>query len=106
MKNLSKILFLCGIIVFMAFSCEKDDEYIKGVGIILDAGDPAVDGCGWLIGISDQIYKPIELDEQFQTDSLEVNLEYKILGSEWNCGWRLEKYKEINIKDIEKNSNN
>ncbi len=36
MKNLSKILFLCGIIVFMAFSCEDDDEkeYIQVSGII------------------------------------------------------------------------
>jgi len=36
MKNLIKILFLCGIIVFMAFSCEEDDEkeYIRVSGIV------------------------------------------------------------------------
>jgi len=36
MKNLIKKLFLCGIIIFMAFSCEEDDEkeYIRVSGIV------------------------------------------------------------------------
>lgn len=36
MKNLIKILFLCVIIAFMAFSCEEEDgkEYIRVSGIV------------------------------------------------------------------------
>lgn len=106
MKKLIKIFLLSGIIIFTSFSCDENDDFIKGDGIIIDAGNPAVDGCGWLIEISNETYKPIELDEQFQENNLEVTLEYKVLDSERSCGWLLEKYKEINIKNIVKKSNN
>ncbi len=42
MKNLSKILFLCGIIVFMAFSCEENDisqTLIDGEWILVGFGN-------------------------------------------------------------------
>ncbi|MCD4833683.1 MAG: hypothetical protein K8R31_07795 [Bacteroidales bacterium] len=41
MKNLSKILFLCGVIVFTAFSCEKDNVDNK----IFHVKDFSYDGC-------------------------------------------------------------
>ncbi len=33
MKNLSKILFLCGIIIFTTFSCEEEDKETGACGI-------------------------------------------------------------------------
>lgn len=106
MRKLSKIIILLGLTLFMAFSCDKEEDYITSDAIIIDAGDPAVDGCGWLIEISNETFKPTELGEEFHENNLFVTIEYQVLDSEWTCGWILEKYKEINIKSIVKKSNN
>ena len=51
MKNLIKLLFLCGIIVFMAFSCEKDDgEPIKTIEGYIVGFDPCTINHHYRIG--------------------------------------------------------
>jgi hypothetical protein len=40
------------------------------------------------------------LNSEFQIDSLEVIVDYKILSSEWNCGWREPGYRQIEILNI------
>ena len=51
MRNLSKILFLCGIIVFMAFSCEEDDdEPIKSTEGYIVGFDPCTINHHYKIG--------------------------------------------------------
>lgn len=102
MRKLIKVLILLLAIVYTAFSCEDEDFYNKTDAIIIYAGDPSVDGCGWLISISDTIYKPINLEEAFQVDSLEVSLEYQLLDSKWSCAWQLDKYTEVKVKNMQK----
>lgn len=107
MKTIIKaVIFLCGIIVISAFGCSKtkitSPERQDVSGMILYMGDPAVDGCGWLIKIDTMLYSPITLGSSFQKDSLKVILDYELLNSTWNCGWRIPGYFQINIKNIQK----
>jgi hypothetical protein len=102
------IIFLCGIIGITAYSCGKDEKKMSSQkqnvsGMVLYFGEPAVDGCGWLIKIDSVIYSPISLDSMFKKDSLKVILDYDILNSAWNCGWREPGFLQIEIKNIKNN---
>ena len=100
--KVSAILFM--ITLISSFNCRKDEQKSVGksnIGIILYFGDPAVNGCGWVIKIDTTIYSPIELETKFKIDSLEVKLDCEILDSWWKCGWREPGYREIQIKTIE-----
>jgi len=105
MKTISKILFAFAIFLLMAFSCKEDEEKMDSQkqnvsGLVLYFGDPAVNGCGWLIEIDSVIYSPILLDSMFKKDSLKIILDCDILKTTWNCGWREPGYPNIEIKKI------
>ncbi len=107
MKTQIKILFIPIMILCMALSCnkeEKQDFILKQnvMGIVRYFGNPAVDGCGWLIEIDSTIYSPLVLDTNFKKDSLKVILDYNILKTTWHCGWREPGYTNIEIKNISK----
>lgn len=70
--------------------------------IVVYGGDPAVDGCGWLIQHGENLYSPVNLASDFKGDSLKVVLSYKVLESTWNCGWREPGYKQIEVLKIKK----
>jgi hypothetical protein len=99
---LRKICFIQALIIIAAFSCNKDEPEVidSQQGLVLFHGDPAVDGCGWLIEIGEEMYSPVNLKSEFQKDSLGVIVDYKILSSEWNCGWREPGYRQIEILNI------
>jgi len=85
--------------------CEKKEEpnnNLKAEGLILDAGRPATDGCGWVFKTNGIIYSPVELDAKFQKDSLKVNVEYRILTTQATCGWHSPGYSMIEIVKISK----
>lgn len=102
------IFKISAIILFLALmevGCEKKEEpnnNLKAEGLILDAGSPATDGCGWVFKTNGIIYSPIELDAKFQKDSLIVNVEYRILDTQATCGWHSPGYSKIEIIKISK----
>jgi hypothetical protein len=104
--SIKNFIFLCGIIVISSFNCSKTNlkssEQKDVSGMVLFQGDPAVDGCGWLIKIDTMMYSPINLSANFQKDSLKVILGYERLNSTWNCGWRIPGYYQIKIINIQK----
>ena len=105
MKKLPFTFLFVFIFGFISFSCKQSNDmsgsqYSKG--LIRYLGDPAVDGCGWMIQINDSIYAPTNLDTKFKIDSLNIVLNYNILTSAWNCGWRIPCYRQITITDIQK----
>ena len=63
-------------------------------------GDPALDGCGWVVDVSSTIYKPSNLPVEFNEDKLEVRIKYKVLDSV-RCGM-MTKYKGMYIEEIVK----
>jgi len=100
-----KIILLFGLVLFfgiLILSCEKRDELnLKHAeGLVLYYGDPAVDGCGWIIQINKVDYSPVNLDAKFQKDSLKIVLDYQILKSTWNCGWQGSGIQQIKIGNI------
>ena len=105
MKRFKIILILIGIIGSTSFSCDKNYNLLNNQtssGLILNYGDPSVDGCGWMIEIDKIVYSPTSLDSVYKKDSLKVILDYQVLSSVWNCGWRSPGYKQIEIKTIKK----
>jgi len=99
----SGIVILFMIALVSSFSCNKDEQKSidkSNTGLILFFGDPAVDGCGWVIKIDNSIYSPLELETEFKIDSLNVKIDYELLNSSFKCGWREPGYKQIKINTI------
>jgi len=82
MKKVKLVLILFGIIGITTFSCNDNLDSLSvnqnTPGLVLYYGDPAVDGCGWMIEINKVAYSPILLDSGFKKDSLKVILDYLI----------------------------
>jgi hypothetical protein len=59
-------------------------------GVVRDLGDPALDGCGWVIEFvfSDTVvnYRPDTLAETFKVDGLKVNVEFIRTLEQSACG--------------------
>ena len=70
MKNLVIILMT----VLAISSCKPESVIIDNPcescedAIIRDSGEPALDGCGWVVDVSTIIYKPVNLLEEFKID--------------------------------------
>ena len=64
-------------------------------------GDPALDGCGWVVNASSTIYMPENLLPEFYEDSLKVRIKYKVL-ERVNCGLLKDAYPSIFIEEIYK----
>ena len=94
-----KITLLLFLILVSFLSCKKDSIIVSGK--IIDGGDVAVDGCGWLVEIGSETYTPTNLETQYQIHNLNIELEYRLLGSKANCGFIIDTYDEIEILEIE-----
>lgn len=106
-KGINKVMclyLLIGALLFnFNFSCKKEENSLQPTdAVIRDYGDPAVNGCGWVILVSSSVYKPINLSPEFYLDSLEVKIKYELLSTKANCGFQKDVYSEIKIKYIEK----
>lgn len=75
---------------------------VYGIGKIIFAGDTATNGCGFLIEILTQKYKPVNLEGEFKEADLWVSLKYRILNQQFNCNSPIEQYFEIEIIEIDK----
>ena len=97
-------LFLMFTVGFIAVSCDKksDPNLLSAKGLVLNYGDPEVDGCGWVIKVDTVVYSPVNLDQAFKQNSLKVKVEYQVLNTYFSCGWRTPGYKQIKIISIKK----
>lgn len=75
-------------------SCKKHNpmliaEELTADATVINSGDPAADGCGWLIKISgtDSTYSPKNLPVLDQIANLKVHIMYKRLSTKFQCGW-------------------
>lgn len=95
-----KRLFFYSLLMLLAIiACKKEENFASA--IIKNFGDPAVDGCGWVIEISSTIYKPKNLPSEFKIDNLNVKIIYDKLTSKADCGLAIDLYHEIYIKEIQ-----
>lgn len=107
MKN--RIIFFIEITLLLLYGvgCKKEDnskpeDIRQSENAIITFADPASDGCGWLIFIDDKEYHPVNLDEAYKVNGLQISIKYVLLPSEWECSpWR-RKYEQIKIISISK----
>ena len=97
-------LFLMLTFGIIAVSCDnKSDQGLQTTnGLVLNYGNPEVDGCGWVIKFDTVVYSPVNLNTDFKQDSLKVKVDYQILNTYFSCGWRTPGYRQIKITSIKK----
>jgi hypothetical protein len=96
-----KLLLVIAFLTLALASCKKNMPVLTANAIIINTGDPAYDGCGWLIKLSSNNteYSPTNLTPAFQKDSLKVNISYTLLNSKYRCGFG-PGVQQIKINDI------
>ena len=92
------------LIVAGGFACSEKENETKWIeAIAVDLGNPAVDGCGWAIKISNTVYIPDSLDEPYKQDGLKVMIIYENTSQTYQCpGFSDVVYDKIIIKQIKK----
>jgi hypothetical protein len=90
-------LFFCAAILVVAIAttaaCKKGATnkpiIFSEDATILDEGDPAADGCGWLIKTSsDSTYNASALDNQYKINNLKIHIAYHKLKPRYYCGFQ------------------
>lgn len=79
-----------------ATSCESCED-----AMVRFYGDPALDGCGWVVEASSVIYMPKNLLPEFYEDSLKVRIKYDVLARV-NCGLVKDAHPSMYIEEIYK----
>lgn len=102
MKTNLLLLVTSILIAFVNYGCkDNEDANVKyQEGILINYGDPALDGCGWKLKIGEDLYKPVELDKQFCKDSLKVYVDFTIISPTSNCAWNTINHPTIEISHI------
>ena len=103
MKN---TFFIIIIALILFSSCKSKKETLSEASckscedaIIRFYGEPALDGCGWVVKASETIYMPNNLLPEFYIDSLKVRIKYKVL-ERVNCGLLKDAHLSIFIEEI------
>lgn len=82
-------VFLLGATII---SCKKNGQNDQNGqltdAIVINYGDPAIDGCGWVVKIiaTDSVYSPKNLPEMYQVGNLKVRISYTKLQTRFPCG--------------------
>lgn len=86
----------CDEVNFTTGKCPVEAE-----GLVKNAGDAMADGCGFILEIGKRDHHPINLQNDFATDSLEVKVRYWQLNSRFSCGLVPNNLPEIDIISIQ-----
>ncbi len=98
MNKLILVLFLS---VFVVSSCNSEGpEIIETRATVIDAGNPAADGCGWLIRIDGADYHPTYLNSQYHQNGLEVLVKVEYLSTDFSCGLSGTEIQQIRLIQI------
>lgn len=83
-------------------SCSNEDFQIDEVtGVVEDvSGIFGLEGCGYMIRINGELYKPTYLNQQYEQDGLQVLLNVEFLESRASCSTRALAPREIRIEQI------
>ena len=105
MKKIFLLLMLVSCFL-MSFQCEEDIaanyEVVDLNALITYNGDPAFDGCSWLLLSDNETYSPVSLPEALQQDSLEVMVKVELLDTKYQCSlFPGNVYPEIKILEFE-----
>jgi len=104
-----KQLLLIGLTFILIISGCKSKEGLITEGscdscedaIVRFLGDPALDGCGWVVKIASKNHTPTNLPPEYTIDGLEVRIKYKTLDLV-NCGMLKDAHHAILLEEIKK----
>lgn len=87
---MKKLLLLLTVSTIF-FSCSSDEDTIEISndfisGEVIYTGEPEVDGCGYMLIIDEERYKPINLPPSYHQHKLKVMLTYKEDPTGYLCG--------------------
>ena len=82
------------------FNVSDNDVFQETEATILYTGEPAVDGCDWVVVINEKSYHPQNLPDEFQEENLNVQIRYKLTDEDFVCGFS--SIPEIFIHSIER----
>jgi hypothetical protein len=94
-KDFERIYFRFAIWISLVLNCfyagcSREDfcsgHYETGEAFVMDSGDPAKGGCGWLIQVNDSIFYPLNLEERFKADLQPVKIGYENTNQIHQCG--------------------
>ncbi|CAN5135417.1 hypothetical protein BH09BAC1_BH09BAC1_01000 [soil metagenome] len=81
------------IMVTMAATGCKKEDYSERTGFVIWSGEFIDGGCGWLLSFPvDMQYQPWNLPDDFKVDSLPVHVTYKDLKKRPDC---------LNLPDVD-----
>lgn len=101
-------MLLLTLLLPVVMGCSKKEEnklpedVLTAQGEITDWGDPAVDGCGWLIRIGKSDYAMDNFNPQFKENGLTVKVHYKHTDFHYLCGRGQKPFSVIKIIKMEK----
>lgn len=97
----------CFALVSVVLSCNNDDDDVNvnlldssGMATVLFTGDVAVDGCGWVLDIDDDDYKPINLPQAYQFDGMYIISEFNELDRREPCGLNPAGLQQVQIREL------
>lgn len=99
--------FILSLVLTTLVACNSTNTIITEAtcgdcreAVIRDYGDPALDGCGFVVDIDSKIYMPKNLPVEYQVDNLEVEMNFEVRDS-IRCGM-IQYYEAISINEIRK----
>jgi hypothetical protein len=99
-KSITLNFSLIIAVIIIILSCKQNPDATTNATII-DEGLPAADGCGWMLKIDDKLYSPTNLPEKYKKTNTNVEITYKLLLSQYQCGIAANlKYPQIELKTI------
>jgi hypothetical protein len=80
---------------------DSDGVFTNQKGVMLNYGEPAFDGCGWVIKVGEAVLSPAELlPEDVRIDGLTVLFSYRIVSPTSWCAWTEWDRPTIEVLDI------
>lgn len=105
---MKKLLFFTIAAHLLFLSCKSKGGTLSDTSctscedaIVRFYGDPALDGCGWVVEASSVIYMPKNLLPDFHEDSLKISIKYEVL-ERVNCGLVKDAHPSMFIEEIYK----
>jgi hypothetical protein len=108
-KIFLQALVITLLVLAVVVACKKTNGPLEKTedATVVNAGDPAADGCGWQLRTADSTYSPVNLAAQYQTGGLSVRVTYHRTGTRSYCGFAVPQvnrgFAQIQIDNISKN---
>jgi hypothetical protein len=100
--------WMFGLVVLMVClgGCKKDDLDPNGglgtdweEGVVYFTGEPAVDGCGWLLLMDGEVYSVKNIPSELEIDGLDIWLKGVVEDDSFSCGLGGTSYPVFNISE-------